>query len=143
LVRGPGNPRLPALGYIGAGVMNLFLSIAFVKPLGLFGVALGTAIPNVLFAIYIFHVACKELDLQVGQSLWYIVPRSAAGAIPVLALLLWCRYGLNVRSFAGIAAAGAAAVITFGIVWVSFVYRDDPYVNVKSYWVRMRAWRSA
>jgi O-antigen/teichoic acid export membrane protein len=143
LLMGLGKPKAPALAYCLAGALNLVLSIALVKPLGLFGVALGTAIPNVLFAIFIFRVACRELEIPVGQSMWYVIARSTVGAVPILGLLLWCQFAIDVRTLGGIIASGSLAVIVFGVIWVAFVYRDDPYVNVKSYLVRMRAWSRA
>jgi len=143
VLMGLGKPKIPALAFIAAGVLNLGLSILLVKPLGLLGVAIGTAIPNVLFSVYILHVACRELGIPVGQAFWYVVPRSAIGGLPILGLLLWCRLVLDVSSIAGIIATCAAAVIAFGIIWITFVYRDDPYVDVKAYLTRMRGWSRA
>src|SRR5258706_2629780 len=65
ILMGLGKPGLPTIGFLVAGVVNLRLSIALVRPFGLAGVALGTAIPNVLFAIVVFMQACRELDVSV------------------------------------------------------------------------------
>jgi O-antigen/teichoic acid export membrane protein len=143
MLMGLGKPRLPAFAFIAAGLLNLALSIALVKPLGLAGVAIGTAIPNVLVAVFILRVACRELGIPFARCVSYVVPRSALGALPVLALLLWCRLVLDVQSFVGIAIACGAAVALFGVIWVAFVYRDDPYVDVKAYLLRMRGWSRA
>ena len=70
-------------------------------PLGLAGVALGTAIPNVLFAVVVLAIACRELGIPMASYLGYVVPRAALGALPVLALLLWFRLGLRRREPAG------------------------------------------
>jgi O-antigen/teichoic acid export membrane protein len=143
LLLGLGKPRTPALAYIAAGALNLVLSITLVKPLGLVGVALGTAIPNVLFAIYMFHVACRELEIPLGPSLVYVVARSALGAVPVLGLLLWCQVAIDVDTLGGIVTSGLVAAVAFGVIWITFVYRDDPYVNLKAYLVRVRGWSRA
>jgi hypothetical protein len=75
--------------------------------------------------------ACRELETPVAAYLGYVVPRAALGALPVLALLLWFRLGLDVRSLGGIAAAGVAMMLLFALTWVFFVYRDDPYVDLR------------
>jgi O-antigen/teichoic acid export membrane protein len=131
ILMGLGKPGLPTIGFLVAGVLNLGLSILLVRPLGLAGVAIGTAIPNVLFAALVLVQACRELDTPVSHYLRYVVPRATLGALPVLALLLWFKLGLDVRGLGGLAGAGAAMVLLFGLTWVLFVYRNDPYVDLR------------
>jgi peptidoglycan biosynthesis protein MviN/MurJ (putative lipid II flippase) len=119
------------VAFLGTGVLNLVLSMLLVGPLGLTGVALGTAIPNVVFAAVILPAACRELQIGVATYLRYVVPRAALGALPVLALLLWFRLGVQVHGVIGIATAGLAMVVLFGVTWVFFVYRNDPYVDLR------------
>jgi hypothetical protein len=94
-------------------------------------VALGTAIPNVLFAAVVLVQACRELQLPVAEYIRYVVPRALLGGLPVLGLLLWFKLGLDVRSLAGLAVAGVAMTVVFGLMWVLFVYRNDRYVDVR------------
>ena len=140
---GMGKPKAPTVTFAGAGVVNVLLSIALAKPLGLTGVALGTAIPNVVFAIVVLILACRELKISTMKYLTYVVPRAALGAMPVLALLLWFRLGIGVESFTGLFVAGLAMLLLFGLTWIFFVYRNDPYVNVQGHLVRFRAWSRA
>jgi O-antigen/teichoic acid export membrane protein len=140
---GLGKPRTPAIALAAAGLLNLGLSILFVGPFGLAGVALGTAIPNVLFAAVVLAIACRELEISLPTYLKYVVPRAVLGALPVLALLLWFRLGLRVESIIGLLTAGSAMVLLFGVTWIFFVYRDDPYVNLRIHLVRLRAWSRA
>ncbi len=109
-------------------------------PFGLAGVALGTAIPNVLFAAIVLVVACRELEISVMSYLRYVVPRATIGAIPPLVLLLWFRVGVDVQNIAGLVAAGAAMFMVFAVTWVLFVYRDDPYVDLTPHLGRLRVW---
>jgi hypothetical protein len=67
------------------------------------------------------------------------MPRAFLGAVPVLALLLWFKAGLDVRTLPGLAGAGVAMTVVFAAVWVFFVYRDDPYVDLRSRLVALRA----
>jgi O-antigen/teichoic acid export membrane protein len=131
ILMGLGKPGLPAVAFLITGVLNLGLSILLVGPLGLMGVALGTAIPNVLFAAVVLVAACRELEVGVLPYLGYVVPRAALGALPVLALLLWFRLGVQVQGVAGLVAAGVAMVLLFAVTWVFFVYRNDPYVDLR------------
>src|SRR6266480_4959994 len=118
ILMGLGKAGVPTIGLLIAGVLNLGLSILFVGPLGLAGVALGTAIPNIVFAAVVLVRACRELDVATGEYVRYVVPRAVLGAFPVLALLLWFKVGLEVRSLAGLAVAGVAMVVLFGLTWV-------------------------
>lgn len=143
ILMGLGKPGLPTIGFLIAGVLNLGLSVLLVRPLGLAGVALGTAIPNVLFAVVVLCYACRELEMPVAEYIRYVVPRALLGAVPALALLLWFKVGLDVRSMAGLAAAAIAMAVLFGLTWVLFVYRNDRYVDVRSRIPLLGAWGRA
>jgi len=138
-----GKPGLPTIGFLLAGLLNLGLSIMLARPLGLAGVALGTAIPNVLFAALVLVHACRELETPVTEYLRYVVPRATLGALPVLALLLWFKLGLDVQGLGGLVGAGLAMVLLFAVTWVFFVYRNDTYVDLRARLPVVRAWSRA
>jgi O-antigen/teichoic acid export membrane protein len=140
ILMGLGKAGLPTIGFLVAGVLNLGLSIVLVRPLGLAGVALGTAIPNVLFAGAVFLQACREIDVSVVQFLRYVVPRATLGAVPVAALLLWFKLHLDVRGIAALVGSGLAVTLVFAVIWVFFVYRNDPYVDLRAWLPRLRSW---
>jgi len=143
ILMGLGKPRTPTLAFVGAGVLNLILSIALARPFGLAGVAIGTAIPNILFAGVVLAAACRELEIGVAGYLRYVVPRAAAGALPSLALLVWFKVGLHVQNLTGFIAAGLAMSTVFALTWVLFVYRGDPYVDLMPRLDRLRGWSRA
>ncbi len=138
---GLGKPRVPTIAFLVTGIANVLLSIALVGPLGLAGVALGTAIPNVVFAIVVLTLACRELHISPFEYARYVVPKVVLGALPLLAFLEWCRLALNVTSFTGLAAAGSAMLLLFGVTAVFFIYRHDPYVDLRAQLGRARIWR--
>ncbi len=142
ILTGLGKPKAPTIAFLGAGVLNLVLSVVLARPLGLVGVALGTAIPNVLFALVVLVLACRELGITLTRYTRYVVPRAVVGAIPVLGLLLWFKLGLQVREMVGLVAAGSAMVVVFAVTWIFYVYRDDPFVDLRSHLVRFRPRRS-
>jgi O-antigen/teichoic acid export membrane protein len=143
VLMGMGKPKLPAVATFIAGVATVVLGLLLVRPFGLAGVALGTAIPNILLSLVVLRMACAELELTPGRYLQYVVPRAALGALPILALLLWFKVGLRVDGLSGLAAAGVAMVLLFAVTWVFYVYRDDPYVDVRTRMIRLRAWSRA
>lgn len=140
---GLGKTGVATIGALSAGLLNLGLSIVLARPLGLAGVALGTAIPNALFAVLVLLYTCRELKTPVAEYVRYVVPRAALGALPVLGLLLWFKLGLDVRSLAGLAVAGIAMVVLFGLIWVLFVFRKDPYVELRAPLPLRRVWGRA
>jgi O-antigen/teichoic acid export membrane protein len=131
MLMGLGKAGLPTIGFLVTGIINLVLSIVLVGPLGLAGVALGTAIPNVLFAAVVFVQACREFDVGIGTFVRYVVPRAVLGAVPAFAVLLWFKVGVDVRSLFALAVAGVAMVIVFVAMLVFFVYRNDPYTDLR------------
>ena len=70
-----------------------------------------------------------------------VVPRIALGVIPILLMLQWSKVLFDVQTFTGLAAAGSAMVVLFVVTWVLFVYRDDPYVDLKAHLGGRRVWR--
>ena len=141
VMMGLGKPKIPTLAFLGAGLLNLALSIALIGPYGLAGVAIGTAIPNVLFSFVVLIVACRELGVTFMSYVKYVVPRAALAGVPLLALLLWCRDGLHVQSLTGLVAAGSSMVLLFGVIAIVFVYRGDPYVDVRNQLMLRRIWK--
>src|SRR6185436_779069 len=101
-----------------------------------------TAIPNVLFAVFVLAVTCRELGVSIPHYFGYVIPRAALGAVPVLALLLWFKLGLQVETILGLVGAGSVVVL-FIATWIFFVYRDDPYVDLRIHLLRFRAWGRA
>jgi O-antigen/teichoic acid export membrane protein len=128
ILMGLGRPMWPAIGFLVASVLNLGLSIVLVRPLGLAGVAWGTAIPNVAYAGYVLLLTCRALKVSLAEYLRYVVLRVAAGTLPVMAALWILRYVVDIHGFVQLFVAGLASVAVFGIVWLVFVYRNDRYV---------------
>jgi O-antigen/teichoic acid export membrane protein len=139
VLMGIGKPRRATIAFVAAGLLNLVLSIVLARPLGLAGIALGTAIPNVMFAVIVIATACRELRVPMSLYWQYVAPKAALGSLPVLALLTWFKVGLQVQGIVGLAAAGLAMVLVAVAVWVWFVYRDDPLVDPAPYLARFNA----
>jgi O-antigen/teichoic acid export membrane protein len=143
ILMGMGKPKMPAIASFVAGLANVALSLVLAGPFGLAGIALAAAIPNVVLALVVLGMACRELELSPVRYLQYVVPRASLGALPILALLMWFRMQLQVSDISGFAVAGVAMMVLFALTWVFYVYRGDPYVDVRTHVIRLRAWGRA
>jgi hypothetical protein len=123
LLRGKGR-SLRLGNYVG-------LSLLLVRSYGILGVALGTALPNAAFAAVVLGMACKATATPLGTWLRNVALRPLLGALVPLAFLCALKYGPGVDGFVELTAAGIAMVALFALVWVLFVYRGDPYVDLR------------
>ena len=132
ILMGLGLPRRPAFALLGMGALNLVLSLALVEPYGVVGVALGTAIPNVLFAAVVLGVTCRELKVGLFDYLGYVGGRALIGSLVPLAWLAFAKWELEVEGLVPVFGAGAVMVFLFGATWVLFVYHKDPHFDPKA-----------
>jgi len=54
-------------------------------------------------------------------------------------LLIWFKVGMDVQNLMGLALAGLAMLAVYAAIWILFVYRDDPYVDLTPLFIRLRA----
>ncbi len=130
MLLGLGKVKFPAWLFLGIGILNIGISLALVRPLGLFGVALGTAIPNVIYAVIVLVYACHQIDCRLIDYVRYVVPKCFLGSIPIVAGLFWIRATYAPRSLAELMISGIGMVVIFVIMWIGFVYRKDPLVDI-------------
>lgn len=125
---------------VGIATLNLTLSLLLVRPLGILGVVLGTAIPY--FIDYPFHIRIllKATDVTFAEWLRRTVLPTYPLLIVPLALSLWLRTTVLHTSIVGIAAIGAASV---GAYWLAFLglglephERQDVRGGIRAAWAR-------
>jgi O-antigen/teichoic acid export membrane protein len=126
LLMGIGQPAWPTLAFLGAGVLNLILSVALVGPLGLDGVAWGTSIPNILLGVVLLCLACRALDIPVARFLVSTLPRALVGVALTLFVAYSYQLFLAPRTFLELVLAGLVSTATFVAMWVIFVLSEDP-----------------
>jgi O-antigen/teichoic acid export membrane protein len=141
LLLGIGRPKHATLAFLATGVANLVLSVALARPLGLVGVALGTAVPNAVFAAAVLRIACREIDLPVGEWMRYVAARTALGMVALLAAAAPARPLLDGAGLGGLVVFGVLLSAVFAAVWALFVYRRDPHVDVSGFLARFFAAR--
>ena len=94
------------------------------------GVALGTAIPNVLFALWFARIACKQLNVGFGDWFSYTLGRSVLAALLPIGALLVLNSVQLVEGFWPLFLSGLTYVTFYGLLQVLFVYRGDRYMDL-------------
>lgn len=126
VLMGMGRARGPGIGLLLMGATNLGLSLALIGPLGLLGVALGTAIPNVLFSATFAVAACRELGVRPSAWFGYCFGRPLVAAAAAGGALLVARAALAPAGFPALIAVGVTYTALFGAILLVVDVRRDP-----------------
>ena len=120
VLKGAGKHRLVAFTNVAAAVVNLALSIAFVKAFGLPGVALGTLIPICIAStLVLFPAGCRRVELPLGRALSEAVWPALWPAAVMTAFVLATRPFVP-ATLVAVGAEMAAACLIYAIVFVAF-----------------------
>ena len=121
LLLGLGKPRAPAIALLAMGLLNLAISLSLVQSQGIFGVALGTAIPNVLFALFAAALACRELSIGPAEFLTRVLARPLLAAAPLALLLAFYQHHHPVHSWPTLILSGLVFVGLCLLAWRQWV----------------------
>lgn len=106
-------------------LLNVTLSLIFVRFWGIEGVALGTLIPVVIFYPFVFHTACKHIGVSVGSySQKVLVPQVFPSMILLASLWILSSTFLLDNYFA-ILLIGTLSSILYIIMFSFFVVSQD------------------
>ena len=120
VLKGAGEHRLVAFTNVAAAVVNLALSIAFVKAFGLPGVALGTLVPVcVASTLVVFPAGCRRVQLPMRRALSEAVWPAIWPAIVMTVFVLATR-AMVPTTLAAVGAEMATACFVYLIVFVAF-----------------------
>lgn len=121
ILMGLGKPRAPAIALLAMGLLNLALSLALVQSQGIFGVALGTAIPNILFSLFALFLVCRELSISAAELLTRVLARPLLAALPLALLLAFYEHHHPVTNWFALIASGLVFVALSLLLWRQFV----------------------
>ncbi|MCB9891339.1 MAG: oligosaccharide flippase family protein [Planctomycetes bacterium] len=136
ILTGLDRPKAPGIGLLVMGLCNVVISLALARPLGIHGVAIGTAVPNIAFAIALTALTCRTLGIRFGDYVSYVVPRSVIGLMPgvlFLAVVRWivlARWEESLNLFAVVFGAGICYTAIFGVMQLVYVYKNDAHMNL-------------
>ncbi len=122
ILKGSGGHRYLAANNAVVAACNLGLSVALVRPLGILGVALGTAIPVAAGSAFVIPKACRHLGLPVGRLLREAIWPATWPALPAAALLAAWRalaHPANPHLLAVLAAGACAAAVYLWLVYAA------------------------
>ena len=118
---GLGNLRLFARLALVEAALNLGLSLALVGPMGLEGVALAVAGPNVLFCLFAIAYACRVLDVPITRYLLGAWLRPALAAC-VPAAVWWVVAPVEPR-WSAIASGVTVGLVPYAAVVAGIEFR--------------------
>lgn len=139
VLMGLGRPKVPGFGLLAMGLTNLSLSLILVRPYGIMGVALGTAIPNVLFSLLFLREACKRLDLSIGEWLSYTLGRLLPATALCAGALAFVSSQVHIAGYPMVIGAGVAYTALFAVFAIGFIYHGDRFLNTAPLRARLRA----
>jgi O-antigen/teichoic acid export membrane protein len=88
ILKGAGRHKLLTATNASTAVVNLLLSIALARPLGLVGVALGTLIPVSFSAAFVLYpAACRRVGIPVARPLTHAILPALWPAIVMIGVL--------------------------------------------------------
>jgi len=116
-----GLGKVKKLAYLnlGTALVNIILSVILVKPFGIYGVALGTAIPLTIYGTIIHPIyICRTMKLSLFEYFRnsYLFPILAV--IPFVAIIAVSRYAFDINSYGRF----AMVVGTAGLVYAAMAF---------------------
>jgi Na+-driven multidrug efflux pump len=135
ILKGAGEHKMLAYTNAATAVVNLLLSIALVKPLGLLGVALGTLIPVSISAIFVLYpAACRRVGLSIRRPLLEAIWPAMWPALFMVGLL-WLGRNLPMTRLYEVALQLAVAGLVYVALFIGFAIGSE---ERRFYWMKLR-----
>ena len=130
MLMGLGKAKWPTIATLAAGVLNLVLSLIWVRSYGLVGAAWGTFVPNVLLSAALVALVCRDVSVPVRDYLLTAMPLATAGGLTGLAVLSVWQQAFQPAGLIGLAIAGGLTMLVSAFIWSQFVLRNDPHIVI-------------
>jgi O-antigen/teichoic acid export membrane protein len=144
LLKGAGRHKLLAAANVTAAIANLGLSIAFINPLGLAGVAFGTLIPlGAVSVLLVVPTACRHVGLSLRRMISMAVWPALWPAVPmVLFLAVTGRVGHASLPSVAIQSIAGGCVYAFVFVRLAIGREERKWYQTRFRQV-LKSWRPA
>jgi O-antigen/teichoic acid export membrane protein len=120
VLQGMARHRVLAASSLLAGLANLALSVALVRPLGLTGVALGTLLPTAAeAALFVVPYTLKVTGVRPGEAVRSILLPALLPAAPMAATLYLLGRLVQPESLPAIGLVAAAGLLVYGSLYVA------------------------
>ncbi len=117
LLYGLGRLRWFARAALGEAALNLLLMLFLIHPLGIEGVAVAVAVPNVLFCLFVLEYTRRHLGVSLATYLKAWLAPLMLSALPTA---IWLALGEPEASWPGIVGGVLAGLVPYAIsvvVW--------------------------
>lgn len=112
ILYGMGRLRLFALMALGEAALNLGLCLLLVGSLGILGIAWASAIPNLMFCVFVIGYACRTLGLGWREYLGATWIRPLG--VVIVPIAIWSS-GWNVAGWGSLALAILAGLMPYAL----------------------------
>jgi O-antigen/teichoic acid export membrane protein len=137
IVWGMEKHKRVALWAMCEAMANLTLSIILVRKIGIYGVALGTAIPSILIELILWpSYICKLVMMPVRTYLWQTWARTMLGAVPFAVTCAATDYLWKPQNLATFFAQ-VLALLPLLFAAYALIFRDEIATQVR-FWYRRR-----
>jgi O-antigen/teichoic acid export membrane protein len=107
--------------FSGAGaLLNLGLSIALVRGVGVVGVALGTLVASAAEAALVIPFGLRRYNVSASAFARHVLAPALLPSVPALAVLLGIRASLHPSTIVGIVSAGLLGAVVYAIGYLAF-----------------------
>ncbi len=130
ILMGLGNAKWPTIATLISGILNVVLSVWWAQSYGLTGVAWGMAIPNIVLAVALSYLACRELKIPLKTYAAQTIPLALIGGVSFYMLLALISELWHPTSFFGLGFAGMLTVVLCGLMWTEMVLRNDAHLRL-------------
>lgn len=113
ILYGLGRLRWFARAAIGEAVLNLLFTAVLIGPLGVTGVSIAVAVPNLLFCGVVICLTAKELSVSAGAYFGMWVKPLLANVIP---LVVWLLMGEPTADYSAIALVVTCGLVPYALV---------------------------
>lgn len=123
--------RFYAYQTIIEGIANLILSIMLVVPFGIYGVALGTAIPALVTKLIIQPIyCCRILQISWGQYMFNVLVKPL---LVVGSIVLWYNSNINftAKTYPPLFLKGAVIFLLYSIIAYMFCLDEESRQLIK------------
>jgi O-antigen/teichoic acid export membrane protein len=143
VLKGAGRHRLLSFANAGAALVNVALSLLWIRQYGLVGQAMGTFVPVAFTSIFIlWPAACQRVGIGVVEATLKAVWPTVWPLAVVAAVVVPLRDALPPRLIA-VAFAGAVGALAYVATFLAFaVKRDERRIYVRKAMELARARRS-
>lgn len=130
LLLGIGEAKWITLAMLAAGALNVILSMIWIGPYGLAGMAWATFVSNVLLAICMTGLVCRAMSIPARTYITETLPLPVIGGFAALAVLGWWKAIWGPTDFLGLGIAGLITLVVCAAIWGGLVLRNDAHVTI-------------